>query len=445
MHSLKSDAEKSKEISGLLLSKDSLKVIQVYGDMETLKDSPGADRIIKKLNVARAFYSAAFELMIAAGYKRKGYNVEFLPESSHKTPDIKISSPSFEFYVECKSLEDKIRKSQAVWEKMSREVSKLAKEIDCQIGITVRAKRYVGHKEASAMLEEIKGCLQVDRKRYFDFGFAEAWLEFFEPFNDWLPFSEIKFDKLDLGRMEFAVENRGAVPYMSQFSFVNIKNFFSEDCARQVKRLFKKASKQLPRNSVSVLHIEIPNGAQEDFIKSLDFIYPILDEKINRPSCPIDAIVVGALSQRLIVRDSTAAFLQAHAIIPSSNSSLLSRHKISLLGATDPESVIEKIKASQGEGTIYFEFIINDPVEANLGEFIFSAVSGDGRYQVSVALASKEIIRIEMVMPKIKRSVEYFHVNKIIRVGKINKMAISFEYSDLRAFINGSILGKAFL
>ncbi len=434
------ESERSTKENRLNLSKDSYRIIQMYDDLLMLKDNPGLPRIISNINVSESFYSGLFELLVAASYCRIDYDIEILTETDNRTPDFKISSNRGCFYVECKSLENKLRNAEAVWERVSRRVNKIACELDWQLGIDVTAKDYITNRQADELIEYLKTSLIPPSKVTLDFDHSIVNVSFLAHFDDEQPFKEIQFSALDLARVECSLRRDGNIDYTSQISYVNVKSFFSGDYARQSRRLFKKANTQLPSNEFSVLHLEIPHGSQEEFISSIDAIYPSVYESLNRKNVNIDSVVISSLSKEPVEIDEHATLLQEHVIVPKLNFNAVRLQGMPLLGSNDTENILHGLKTNPSEGTIFFEFLLDQPIQARLGCYIFSAVSENGNHQVKVGFISENIIRVEVITPAIGRLMCNYISSNIIREKLTNKMAIVYEMHVVKVALNGVML-----
>lgn len=434
------DSERSRKEGHLHLSKESFQIIQMYDDLLTLKENNGIQRIIKNINVSESFYSGLFELLIAASYCRMGYEVFILEESDNRTPDFKVISDLSSFYVECKSLENKLRNAEAVWERVSRRVNKVASLLGWQLGVTIIAKDYITNKQADDLIEHLQTSLKVPCNQKLNFGHSVVYVNFLAPYNDERPFKRIEFSTLDLGRVEFSLKKVGDIDYVSQLSYINVNGFFSGDYVKQSKRLFKKAISQLPHNEFSVLHLEIPHGSHKEFIPSIDAIYPNIYDILNRNNVHIDSVVISAISKDPAVVRGCASMIQEHVIVPRLNFGVSYSKNVKLLGSNDSLHILDEIKNNPSEGTLVFDFLVDQPLQAKLGCYIFSVVSGTGEYQLKIGLISEETIRVEVVTPKVGHLMCDYIASDVIREKSTNKMAVSFELSAIRVALNGMIL-----
>ncbi len=434
------DSEKSRKEGRLHLSGESFKIIQMYDDLLTLKENNDIQRIISSINVPKSFYSGLFELLIAASYNRMGYNVEILEESDNRTPDFKVTSDLSSFYVECKSLENKSRNAEAVWERVSRRVNKVASLLEWQLGVTIMAKDYITNSQADELVEYLQASLKAPCNRKLNFDHSVVYVNFLAPYNDERPFKKIEFSALDLGRVEFSLRKVGDIDYVSQLSYINVKGFFSGNYVKQAKRLFKKAMSQLPHNEFSVLHLEIPHGSQKEFIPSIDAIYPKIYDILNRKSGHINSVIISAIPKDPVVVKESASIIQEHVIVPRLKFNSINSENIELLGSNDSLNILDGIKNNPSEGTVFFEFILDRPLQSKLGCYIFSAVSGNGEHQVKIGLVSEQKIRVEVVTPKVGHLMCDYISSNIIREKSTNKMAISFEVGAIKTALNGIIL-----
>lgn len=436
---LEVDSQNSIKENRLIISMEGYRLIQMYDDLLTLENNAGLPRIISKINVPESFFSGLFELLVSASYTRMGYAVEVLSESSNRTPDFKIASDCGWFYVECKSLENKLRNAEAAWEKFSRRVNKLASQIGWQLGINIIAHDYITHKQADELTEHLKTSLRPPLDVEISFDHSTVYVTFLDQFDNEQPYKEMLFSSLDFGRVEFSLRWDGNIYYVSQISYVNVKGFFSGDYVKQAKRLFNKGDSQLPRNDFSVLHLEIPHGSHNEFIPSMDAIYPHIYRKLNREDINIDSVIISSLSKQPITASGNAVMRQDHVIIPKHNFKTVDFQGISLLGSHDAEGILIKLKENPSEGTIFVD-LFEQSLQAQFGCYIFSVVSEQGDYQIKIGLISEKIIRVEVITPAIGRLMcNYDHSDILIENGA-NKMAVSFDVHLIRTALNGVML-----
>lgn len=437
---LEVDSENSIKENRLKISKDGYRLIQMYDDLLTLENNPGLPRIISSINVPESFFSGLFELLISASYTRMGYDVEVLSESSKRTPDFRIASSHGWFYVECKSIENKLRNAEVVWERFSRRVNKLACEIGWQLGIDIIASDYITNKQADELIGYLKTSISPPENVTLNLDYSTVYVSFLDRFYNEKPYKEIQFSALDLGRVEFSLRRDGNVDYVSQISYVNVKGFFSGDYVKQSKRLFSKANSQLPCSDFSVLHLEIPHGSHDEFIPSMDAIYPHIYRKLNRKDINVDSVIISSLSKEPVIVNGDASMMQEHVIVPKHNFKTAYFQGMNLLGSHDTENILIKLKENPNEGTIFFEFFLEQPLQAKFGCYIFSVVSEYGDYQIKIGLVSEKTIRVEIITPEIGRLMCNYHHSDILRDNDANKMAVSFDVHFIRAALNGVML-----
>lgn len=100
---LQRDLEKSYDLGKFHLSSESFLVLQKITDITSISGIKGFEYLLDRFKNRNQFYSAAFEAFIASSYRKMGYEVEIIEETSEKTPDLRIKTKlGCEVFIECK-------------------------------------------------------------------------------------------------------------------------------------------------------------------------------------------------------------------------------------------------------------------------------------------------------------------------------------------------------
>lgn len=82
----------------------------------------GFEKLVGRLKQRDSFFSAAFEVEVAASYSSKGYSVRFIEEGNERTPDLRVArSDGSHFWVECKcrdNLTERDKTIEAIWKEL---------------------------------------------------------------------------------------------------------------------------------------------------------------------------------------------------------------------------------------------------------------------------------------------------------------------------------------
>jgi hypothetical protein len=97
--------------------------------LELARAQAGFNRLLDRLREVKGFFSAEFEVEVAASYLRKGYGVEFIKEGKTKTPDLRVTAPNGVYFeVECKCREQGSNRDyriEAVWNELESSLLKV--------------------------------------------------------------------------------------------------------------------------------------------------------------------------------------------------------------------------------------------------------------------------------------------------------------------------------
>jgi len=432
---LKQEVEKSKADGKLMLSQTSTRALCLLSDLKDIETLYNRDRIIKAIKNRSTFYSGCFEACIAASYKNAGYEVKIVPEEPKKgnrTCDLIVINDSGQIYIECKSLNDLSIKTNKNMEELQNRLSKALMKYKRSWGIHILSQGNIESKDLDdiypPILRNIRdgdiSPLEIEKGKYIvSFAILSEW------------------DKQHYGKglnintggdvccagVETMYLGNGISRWKNPYILTTSLNPDSDISDRIISEI-KKASGQIPKQGPGIIHIELPYHKGPEFLSVVDSSYDAVFKKLNKDSNRINAVVV---SSRIIEPGDTP--LREHLyVIPNFKTRAELPAEFDILGC----SQIKEIDALPDTGNVEFGFTLTKEFEDCKPAYILRHMTNDGRYQIQLWQTWRNLIRLDMVTPKIGRK---FTEHKIDVLKLKNKYNISISWDkDLIDFVVSS-------
>jgi hypothetical protein len=277
--------------------------------------------------------SVLFELVVAIGYLRNGWEVEFIPEGAEKTPDLRVVRGEEELFVECKRLAkvtDYSENERTEWMKRWDKVRPLLMKYPKSVFIDVEFKKEV-HKTDEDIIakafhdmascgavaegfcvenEEVRVCARhMDMKRISDH--LDKWMvkypspqilalfdDDYEPEGSYTNMLIAKF--VTIAPDEESVLNRFVDDIQRAYcaKWICTDHVSIDKKARVVKNLLVKAVNQAPKDGSTVIHIgyETLHGPEIEFLRDRKIVE--LFSKFNFNDKDITSIFCHAFQPR---------------------------------------------------------------------------------------------------------------------------------------------------
>lgn len=262
----------------------------------------GFDKLIGRLKQRVSFFSAAFEVEVAASYCSKGYSVRFIEEGNKRTPDLRVTrSDGSHFWVECKcrdQLTERDQKNQAIWTELEaslvreigpgkRNVAVIVKSLnDPQRGEIADLRTFLLQSIAAGGLGIIDLNNGELRSALDPSGRYQVAVQILSATDEEVPGDGFGFgasEKLDrfLFHTETRVDEIGRHFIKNPF-VLGFKNNIPSDKVTGIIHGFNSAVGQLPREGPGVIWIRIPdNSWDEDFESSIQDAERLLKSELN--------------------------------------------------------------------------------------------------------------------------------------------------------------------
>lgn len=252
----KNDIQKSIDQGAILLSKNSLRIVQLHFDLMCLKRQNGFSEIIARLKDSNKFESAAFESRIASHYLNSGFDVEFIPESENKSSDLKVTTKLGNVvFIECKCLEDKSLVSNGIWERIFPRIRKLSNKYKFPAYIRVQPHDIISNKDEQRIVEAIESMFQLKSSNSKTIDLATIKLTKITEFQNGLHLSNVDYDNMDILKFDGVFDTRPGYELLNNPILIHIKHYYNPDRFNTIINQIKKAKKQLPTSYPTVVHI----------------------------------------------------------------------------------------------------------------------------------------------------------------------------------------------
>ena len=450
LYDLALDIERSKQESRLMLGVTSYSILELYNQITQVGKLPGADRIIEKLDHEDQFAGARYELNVAYEHQIHGWNVEVIPESKVKSPDLKVTRGDTSVYIECKSLEDKRIRANQAWDYFALRIDRLAQSLGYQLRLKIEAQGFINLNEADALFSSLRQKLQPHRT-FSSICHGHKVSIFWGPKYDvYQPIDSFRFAIGEQGRVSFESKIEESGHFIAQLVIVDVVTYFSTEFEGAAKKQYRNARDQLKEvecgdGDFRVLHMEVPHDTAESFSVIVSSLYALFESRINKPESALNAIVISTKNERYQSFKESIFRPFDHVIIPGAISNTLSELNadFELLGAGVDDSlkdVIHHMVQNPNEGTLIFEITLAEQLFTCVGSYIVRVVSAFGRHQLKISVLNQSVWCFEVITPSVGRLSVNFDVAEVIKRNSRNKIAICFSKSGLKAAINGTLL-----
>lgn len=453
----------------LLLNSDSIICLHALMYLKNLKDVRNIERLINDLRIKGKFYSTIFEARIASEYRSKGYKIEIQDETGIVKGgicDFFVTIDGQKIFIECKSLSDLLQNERKLWNELFIRVINmleqknlswnieiyLGKEIESEdlkticsllkrdINLKVIETRYLADNSVIIKKEGIKketldkiqrtftissntlgdkGQIAVDEKKLAHLS------------KNGMQLTDNQFDLESEGLLitKFKMLNGGIPSSLSAFR-VSIFPHANFDLTKRIIANLKKASKQIPRDEMGIVHIAVPNTIANQLVRIVDSSYYDIFGKLKRNHGRINAIVVYG---QFLERNPWGPLLSLHYIIPNLNPNKSLPKNFEILGVENLHVEIPPEK-----GTVIFEFMMDPMWRPGLTYRIFHHSSPDGNYQLKLLTMPENKLRLEIVTPIIGR--QFLLSDKPISLLPTQhyKFAARWGDGEFTMFINGN-------
>lgn len=430
----KQDIDKSESANLLILSDYSIRILDFLDNLKIAQNTSNFNRIIDSIKTKSKFYSGVFEVYVAAGYCRLGYEVEAIEENPKlgvKTCDLLVKKGEQKVFVECKSLDDPSIKETPLWNNLMQRLSNALEKYHRSWDIEIFAARQINGKKLEVIFKEIVKDIKLNNmseRSLFEDEFHIKYLKIAEWDKEfYLPLKFLK--KSEIGSVEASID--GSRQVYRNLKVINLLPHTEVNISKRLINEFKKAKKQIPKDGIGIVHISIPYKDGSKLLQAVDNSYDEIFNEINFKTQRINAVVI---SSTVLDKTPQSPINSYYYIVPNitTRDDLPTNFKI--LGTNES---IEGLELNDTEGTIEMAFTIPKESEKQLPLFIFHNSSRDGKYQVQVWKTWSDKLRMDIVTPSLGRIfVESESMN--LDTNKSIKFAGTYGKGDVNMYLNGN-------
>jgi hypothetical protein len=248
--------------------------------LASAKSAIGFSKLIPRIKREEEFFSAAFEAVVAAAYIDRGYAVEFIEESSVKTPDLKVTRPDgYTSWVECKCRDEVIERdriNRSLWRDLESALVRSFGPAKTNVVVAVKCLKEPRRDELEPLKDFIfKQVRETPSTNIFREALNAA--PVLDPTGHYQVVAQI------IAPSDESVEGDLNLRMPDDFQYVSVKAEMKvleagrhtfrnpsiyafttkeiSDGMPTVIRSFKSAVKQLPKDGPGVVWLKVPDGA----------------------------------------------------------------------------------------------------------------------------------------------------------------------------------------
>jgi len=124
------------------VNKQIMKLIYRAKLINTIKGTKGINKFPTRLKDIKEFESTFFEIEVAAFYIKEDWKIEFIEESTHKTPDMKARKNHITMWIECKRrklITERDTNIKVYWNKLQQKLLKYLTKTKINIAIIIKS------------------------------------------------------------------------------------------------------------------------------------------------------------------------------------------------------------------------------------------------------------------------------------------------------------------
>ena len=457
----------------LLLNSDSIICLHALMYLNDLKGVKNFERILNDLKIIEKFYSTLFEARIASEYRSKNFHIEIQDETGINKGgicDFFITIDGKKIFIECKSLSDLLQIERKLWNELFIRISNMLENKNLSWNIEI----YLGKEIESADVEKICSVLQddINSKRFENRYLSNRSMiikkerinkKDLANIQKSFPIStdtsgdkgQIAFNQKQLALLakngmkltnnKFDIESqgllitkfkmlKGGVPSSLVAFRVSIFPHAEYDLTKRIFSNISKASKQIPKDEMGIVHIAVPNSIGNQLIRIVDKCYDEILRKIKRNHSRINVVL---LYGQFFERNPWGPLIFQHYIVPNMNPKSILPKNFYLLGVENLN-----IEIPPEKGTVLFEFMMDPMWRPGLTYRIFHHSSEHGSSQLKLLTTPGDKIRLEIVTPIIGR--EFLENEKPVNLVPSQQYKFAARWGDreISMFINGTKVGS---
>ncbi len=290
------DIKQTKENKKLSCSVNTCFILNLLSNIKDLNGKCNLERLKNSLLVPAQFYSAVFEVQVAALYATT-YNFDIIEESLEKTPDFKINlADKKSIYIECKSLQDFEIENNEEYKKLIDLLQKYCQKRQKSVQIIISAGENFRKRHTNGIFNKIKKLINQNSFGRFNLSDLEVEISI-SKISDWdVPtYGNIQITHPKDAKFEIICQMRLLPNGISENK--NIIMIGAEakpilSFGNRIETEIEKAKKQIPDGSLGILHMQLPIHKGFDFERYINENYDNLVDTLKKKTGRINALII---------------------------------------------------------------------------------------------------------------------------------------------------------
>jgi hypothetical protein len=383
-----------------------------------------------------------------------------------RTADLVVHVGSNDVYIECKSLEDQSRREGRIWEQIEQQIIKALNKFTRSWRVSITAQRTVTGRDIAPLNALVSSNIEsgiLSPLSTSDGAFSISFEPFEASWDDWrlgdLNSIQRRTER-GYAECEQAHDANGRAVYRNPM-IVEVSPFFDSDHTDRILDDVNDAHGQIPAGSCGILHVEIPFRDAHRLLDVADQAFQRVFGLL-RTKPRLNAAVLSARTLLRNTRDGENPIHDYFVIVPNAaariglpegfaiqgwNETLLEIRKPPLRDTirwwwkllklkirdrrfTLPTNVRQpsdlRFLAASKEGSLYIEFVINQPLPEQRGRSLLNYCTRDGLQQLRLWQSFKDHFRADIVYPSFGRRTYRADLNDLT-VGATHRLALSWS------------------
>ncbi|MCF8478405.1 MAG: hypothetical protein K9G60_15360 [Pseudolabrys sp.] len=326
---LEQQVENSERAKTLLLSDQSMFLLDSLVRLSELLDVSGIERLLARIQNPKEYYSASFEALTLSQYRQSGFRVEIVPEEPIKgirRPDFKVRTNDGEVFIECKSLEDFSRREGRIWEQAEAKVIKALSRFRRYWRVSIKADRELKGVDIENIRKLVSARARTNSIETIssDDGKIQIWFEVLASDSNWIA-GEISY-RPQMGQRGYIEAESWTDPigkkyHRNPFQVISIPHLRADD-TRRILADIGDAHGQLGTGELGIVHIEIPYRDSARLLSVSDAAFQRVFGLLKRRR-KLSCAVLSARAKDQISRPDENPLMDIHAIVPNPAAKLL--------------------------------------------------------------------------------------------------------------------------
>lgn len=404
--------------------------------LKSVSNLDNFERIITSLINRSKFYSTVFEVYTLYEFKISNFSLSIIEEhGSNKSPDFFLNLDGKSIFIECKSIEDIVLSEERSWYDFGAKLCKLLEKNIKSWMVEVTTQVPISRKLIEQLNTSIYGNITANKTTScklsdtvsYNISEISVWG------NTSIDITElIKSGKIGYAEAEVNVDNREAKNFFKSRAVVVNPIQSSNSLTNKIIKAFKKASKQLPKDSPGIIYIGLPHQTGEDFLQAIDSSFDDIFHRLNNDTRKANLVIISA---NILQHHRLTPIDRQQYIIPNHNAAYKFPKSFSLPGTNQLG-----LDFIENEGTITFEFVPGQEWGSGYSKPILSDIKDNGSSQLIIWKTWRDTLRMEIIGKSGRTYVE----SDVIAVNNSspNRFGGRWNSRELEIYIDGNRVGR---